>query len=51
VEQSVPIRAVGFVGRGFIMITLGATFALVIISALTIFTGVIVNRLLPLRGG
>jgi len=49
--QPLPIRAVGLIGRGFIMITLGATYALLILSALTAFTGVLVNRLLILRGG
>lgn len=49
--QPLPIRAIGWVGKGFIVITLGATFALVILSALTIFTNVIVNRLLVLRPG
>jgi hypothetical protein len=51
VEQPLPIRAVGLIGRGVVVITLGATYALVILSALTVFTGVLVNRLLILRGG
>lgn len=48
--QSEPVRLIGLVGRGFIVVTLGATYALVILSALTVFTGVLVNRLLVLRG-
>ena len=51
VTQPLPIRAIGWVGKGFIVVTLGATFALVILSALTIFTDVIVNRLLVLKPG
>jgi hypothetical protein len=51
VVQPLPIRTVGLIGRGVVVITLGATYALVILSALTVFTGVLVNRLLILRGG
>lgn len=51
VVQPRLVRAVGLVGRGFLVVTLGATYALVILSALTVFTGVLVNRLLVLRGG
>jgi hypothetical protein len=46
IVQPLVIRSVGLVGRGFVVITLGATYGLVIISALTILTGVLVNRLL-----
>jgi hypothetical protein len=49
--QPLPILAIGWVGKGFIVVTLGATFALVILSALTIFSDVIVNRLLVLKPG
>jgi hypothetical protein len=49
VEQSLVIRGPGLVGQTFIMITLGATYALLIISALTVLTGVISQRLLILR--
>lgn len=53
IVQALPITFAARIGQGFIIVTLGATYALVILSALTIFTGVIVNRLLPLlnRGG
>ncbi len=51
VAQPLPVKFAALVGQGFIVVTLGATYALVILSALTIFTGVIVNRLLPLRPG
>ncbi len=51
VAQPLPIHVVGLIGRGVVVITLGATYALVILSALTVFTGVLVNRLLILRGG
>jgi len=49
--QPLPIKAIGLLGKGFIVVTLGATFALVILSALTVFTDVIVNRLLVLKSG
>lgn len=48
VEQILPVRATGLVGRGFLMVTLGATYGLLIISALTVLTGVIAQRLLAL---
>lgn len=48
VEQILPVRAAGLVGRGFLMVTLGATYGLLIISALTVLTGVIAQRLLTL---
>lgn len=51
VEQRLFIRVPGVVGQAFIVITLGATYALLIISALTILTGVIAQRLLALRPG
>jgi hypothetical protein len=44
VEQSVIVRAPGLVGQAFIMITLGATYGLLIISAATVLTGVIAQR-------
>jgi hypothetical protein len=49
VTRLLPIQLVARIGQGFIMITLGATYALVILSALTIFTGVLVQRLLILK--
>ena len=49
VEQLLYVRWPGAVGQAFIMITLGATYALLIISALTVLTGVIAQRLLILR--
>jgi hypothetical protein len=51
VEQPLFIRVPGLVGQAFIVITLGATYALLLISALTALTGVIQNRLLILRPG
>jgi hypothetical protein len=48
VVQILPVRAAGLVGQVFITITLGATYALLIISALTVLTGVIADRLLVL---
>jgi hypothetical protein len=48
IEQILPVRAAGLVGRGFLMVTLGATYGLLIISALTVLTGVIAQRLLAL---
>src|SRR2546430_9380445 len=38
VEQPLFIRGPGIVGQAFIVVTLGATYALLIISALTILT-------------
>ena len=51
VEQSLIVRLPGMVGQTFIMITLGATYGLLIISALTILTSVIAQRLLILKPG
>lgn len=51
IEQLLPIRVTGAVGRFFLMITFGATYGLLIISALTVLTNVIVERLLILRPG
>ncbi len=50
-EQRVFVRAPGVVGQIFVVITLGATYALLIISALTVLTGVIAQRLLALKPG
>ncbi len=50
-EQRLFVRAPGIVGQAFVVITLGATYALLIISALTILTGVITQRLLVLKPG
>jgi hypothetical protein len=51
VSQLLPVRFTGLIGQAFIVITLGATYALLIISALTVLTGVIAQRLLILRPG
>lgn len=51
VSQLLPVRMTGLVGQAFIVVTLGAMYALLIISALTILTGVIADRLLILRPG
>lgn len=51
VGQFLFIRGPGIVGQIFITITLGATYALLIISALTVLTGVIAQRLLALKPG
>jgi hypothetical protein len=51
VEQPLYVRGPGLVGQAFIVITLGATYALLIISALTVLTGVITQRLLILKPG
>lgn len=51
-RQILPVRFTGLVGQAFIVVTLGATYALLIISALTILSGVITSRVLvfPLGG-
>jgi len=51
VEQPLYVRGPGVVGQAFIVITLGATYGLLIISALTVLTGVITQRLLVLKPG
>jgi hypothetical protein len=51
VSQFLPVRFTGLIGQAFIVVTLGATYALLIISALTVLTGVIAQRLLILRPG
>jgi len=51
IDSPLPIRVLAKVGQGVIVITLGATFGLVLLSALTVFTGVVANRLLILRPG
>lgn len=50
VEALLPVRFVGWVGQAFIAVTLGATYGLLILSALTALTGVITDRLLPWIG-
>lgn len=50
-EQAPIFRLPGLVGQAFLVVTLGATYALLIISALTILTGVIAQRLLILKPG
>jgi len=51
IEQRPLVRVPGSFGQAFIMITLGATYGLLIISALTILTDVIANRLMILKPG
>lgn len=48
VEQILPVRVTGWIGQAFVMITLGATYGLLILSALTVLTGVIAQRLMVL---
>jgi hypothetical protein len=50
VEQSLVVRVPGLVGQTFLMVTLGATYGLLIISALTILTKVI-QTYMALRTG
>ncbi len=49
VTQILPVQVTGWVGQAFLVITLGATYGLLIISSLTILTGVIAQRLLILK--
>ncbi len=49
ITRPLPVQVMAWIGQGFIVVTLGATFALVLLSALTIFTGVIASRLLTLK--
>lgn len=46
ITQLLPVRFVGLLGQGVIAVTLGATYALLILSALAVLTGVIAERLL-----
>ncbi len=46
VTQLLPVRFVGLLGQGIIAVTLGATYALLILSALSVLTSVVVDRLL-----
>lgn len=50
VTQFLPVRFVGLIGQGFIAITLGATYGLLIISALSALSGVLADRLFVLLG-
>ncbi len=50
VTQLLPVRFVGLVGQGFIALTLGATYGLLILSALTVLSGVLADRLFILIG-
>jgi hypothetical protein len=50
VTQFLPVRFVGLIGQGFIAITLGATYGLLILSALTVLSGVLSDRLFILIG-
>jgi hypothetical protein len=51
VEQALPVRFLGRVGQAFITLTLGATYALLIISTLSILTGVFAERFSVLLPG
>src|SRR5262245_55493771 len=51
VQQILPIRLTGLIGQAFIVIALGATYALLITTALTILTSTIAERLMALRPG
>lgn len=50
VTQFLPVRFIGLIGQGFIAITLGATYGLLILSALTALSGVLADRLFILVG-
>jgi hypothetical protein len=45
VEQILPVQFTGRIGQVFITITLGATYALLIISALSVLTGILADRI------
>lgn len=49
VTQILPVQFAGRIGQIFLVITLGATYGLLIISSLTILTGVIAQRLLVFK--
>lgn len=51
VVQILPVRLTGLIGQAFIVIALGATYALLITTALTILTSTIAERLAALRPG
>jgi hypothetical protein len=51
VEQVLPVRFAGRIGQVFITLTLGATYALLIISALSVLTGVLAERFSVLLPG
>lgn len=50
VRQTAPIRLIGTVGQGFIIITLGALYAAAIITSLTIFSERVGFLLSPILG-
>lgn len=50
VTQFLPVRFIGLIGQGFIAVTLGATYGLLILSALTALSGVLAERLFILIG-
>lgn len=50
IRQSAPIRLIGTVGQGFIIITLGALYAAAIITSLTIFSERVGFLLSPILG-
>ncbi|MFQ3536096.1 MAG: hypothetical protein SNJ58_09465 [Aggregatilineales bacterium] len=50
VTQFLPVRFIGLIGQGFIAITLGATYGLLILSALTALSSVLAERLFILIG-
>jgi hypothetical protein len=48
-RQIAPVRVIGFVGQGFIVVTLGALYAAAILTSLTIFSeriGFVLGRIL-----
>ncbi|MCS6872332.1 MAG: hypothetical protein RML95_08695 [Anaerolineae bacterium] len=50
VTQFLPVRFIGLIGQGFIAVTLGATYGLLILSALTVLSGVLADRIFILIG-
>jgi len=50
-RRSLPMRFVGAVGQGFIVVTLGALYAAAILTSLTIFSERIAFLLMRLNGG
>ena len=51
VEQILPVRLTGLIGQAFIVIALGATYALLITTALTILSSTIAEHLIALKPG
>lgn len=50
-RRSLPLRFIGAVGQGFIVVTLGALYATAILTSLTIFSERIAFLLMRLNGG